>query len=85
MLIHPSWAHGYEVSIRGAQQPGPDREEVARVTVSEAPNAPDYGARVGGSVAAEPTFEARGIDYIPVAERLVVGEPPDVALGTATG
>jgi NCS1 family nucleobase:cation symporter-1 len=31
--------------------------------------APDSGLNLGGSVADEPTFEARGIDYIPLAER----------------
>lgn len=39
--------------------------------------APDSGLVLGGSVADEPTFEARGIDYIPLAERR--GRPIDLA------
>jgi nucleobase:cation symporter-1, NCS1 family len=38
----------------------------------------DSGPAPGGSIADEPTFEARGIDYIPIAERR--GKPTDLAL-----
>ncbi len=40
--------------------------------------APESGLSLGGSLADEPTFEARGIDYIPHSER--TGTPMDLAL-----
>jgi len=40
------------------------------------PSVPGPGAAAGGSVADEPTFEQRGIDYIPVSERR--GKPLDL-------
>jgi hypothetical protein len=51
-----------------------DRRAVPRVTAA---HANDSGPARGGSVADEPTYEARSIEYIPLAQRR--GSPTDLA------